>query len=102
MYILCSDYEGVSNSLLEAMAIGLPVIATDCPIGGTAMCIDDKVNGVLVPVGGEQELINAMTMLAEEQDLSTDISKNAVKIRERFSVEKVSEMWIETLKEERR
>ena len=35
MYVLSSDYEGISNSMLEALALGIPVIATDCPCGGS-------------------------------------------------------------------
>ena len=99
MYVLSSDYEGVSNSLLEAMAIGLPVVATDCPIGGTAMCIEHGVNGMLVPVGDEQALVEAMSMVSDNEEMASTISNNAIDIRERFSIQKVSDLWIEALKE---
>ena len=39
MFVSSSDFEGMSNSMLEAMAIGLPVVCTDCPIGGAKMVI---------------------------------------------------------------
>ena len=48
MYVNSSDYEGISNAMLEAMAIGLPVICTDCPIGGAKAIIHDHENGLLV------------------------------------------------------
>ena len=48
MFVLSSDYEGISNSMLEAIALGVPVVATDCPIGGSKAYIEDGVNGFLV------------------------------------------------------
>ena len=39
VFVSSSDFEGMSNSMLEAMAIGLPVVCTDCPIGGARMVI---------------------------------------------------------------
>lgn len=51
MFVSSSDFEGISNSMLEAMGMGLPVVVTDCPVGGARMVIQDGVNGLLVPVG---------------------------------------------------
>lgn len=97
MYVLCSDYEGVSNSLMEAMAVGLPVVATDCPIGGSSMCIENGVNGLLVPINNEQALVDAMETLAKNSGKSSQMSKEAVYIRERFSVDRISELWMENM-----
>lgn len=107
MYVLSSDYEGISNSLLEAMALGLPCISTDCPIGGSAMCIEDGVNGLLVPVGDKKALQKAMERIAVSETrkvmsgdpqeevwrLADRLSKEAVKVKERFSERAVAEMW---------
>jgi len=93
MYVLCSDYEGISNSLLEAMAMGLPVISTDCPIGGSRLLIEDYKNGILVPVGDREALAVAMKEVAENSELAERLSIEAEKIKEAYSVERVAEMW---------
>ena len=53
LFVLPSDYEGMPNALIEAMVLGLAVIATDCPCGGAAMLIEGGISGLLVPVGDE-------------------------------------------------
>jgi len=93
MFVLSSDYEGIPNSLMEAMAMGIPCISTDCPIGGSALCIDTGVNGLLVPVGNADELANAMKKIAENKDLAERLSKEAVKVRESFDEKRIAEKW---------
>lgn len=98
MYVLSSDYEGISNSLSEAMALGLPVISTDCPIGGSKMCIRDGQNGILVPLGDSQALAEAMECLAEHSDYAEKLGKEAEKIRQEYSVNSICHMWMECMK----
>ena len=93
MYVLSSDYEGISNSLMEAMALGLPCISTDCPIGGSALCIRDGINGLLVPVNNASALRKAMEKAASDQALADRLGRNGAKIREMFAEEKVADLW---------
>lgn len=94
MYVLSSDYEGISNSMLEAMALGLPVIATDCPIGGSRMYIRDGVNGLLVPVGDESALTCAMGRLADDPAFGETLGKEAVKLREELATAKIADRFL--------
>lgn len=93
MYISSSNSEGISNSILEAMALGIPTIATDCPIGGSKMCIKNEVNGILIPVGDTECLIKAMEKLAGDEEFAKQISQNAVKVRETFSQDNIISQW---------
>lgn len=90
MYVLSSDYEGISNSMIEAIAMGVPVIATDCPTGGSGMCITDGENGLLVPVRDKDRLAKAMIRLASDEELAEKISANGIKIKERYRVEVIA------------
>ena len=93
MFVSSSDYEGISNSMLEALAIGLPTICTDCPVGGASLAIADGINGILVPVNNVQELAKAMQRVAENDEFSKSLSENGALIRERFSTEKILKQW---------
>lgn len=94
MYVLSSDYEGISNSMLEAMALGVPVIATDCPIGGSRMYIRDGQNGFLVPVGDVSALARAMGRLADDPVLGERFGKEAVKLREELTTAKIADRFL--------
>lgn len=97
MYVSSSDFEGMSNSMLEAMAIGLPVVCTDCPAGGARAVIRDYENGLLVPVGDEEKMYLAMKDLIEKPELADKLSQNAVQIREEQSLDKIIEKWMEII-----
>lgn len=67
-FVLCSEYESLPTSLIEAMACGCPTIATDCP-GGTREILQDGLHGHLVPVHDSQALAAAIQQtLAEPPD----------------------------------
>lgn len=94
MYVLSSDYEGISNSMLEAMALGVPVIATDCPIGGSRMYIQDGVNGFLTPVGDAGALALAMGRLAEDAELAAKFSREAAKLKAELAADKIADRFL--------
>ncbi len=97
MFVSSSDYEGMSNSMLEAMALGLPCVCTDCPAGGARAIITDGENGLLTPVGDPHAFYLAMKKIAENPDLSDKLSKNSVKIREKLSVNKIIDEWMDLI-----
>lgn len=98
MYVSSSDYEGISNSMLEALGMGIPTISTDCPIGGARMMINDGENGVLVPVGDSEALYEAMKKIVENPKFAEKISRNAYKLREELQISHVAEKWLEVMK----
>ena len=75
LFILPSAFEGLSNSLLEAMACGLPVISTS--VGGSADCIEDGVNGLLVEYSNEDHLSGAIAGVLGDAGLAARLGRNA-------------------------
>lgn len=97
MYVNSSDYEGISNAMLESMAIGLPVVCTDCPVGGARQTITDGINGLLVPCNDAQALASAICRIIEKPDLADTLSQNASEIRNTLSLDKITDKWIDLL-----
>ena len=97
MFVSSSDYEGMSNSMLEAMAMGLPCVCTDCPAGGARAVIKDGENGLLTPVGDSHALYLAMKRIAENPELANKLSQSSVKIRDEQSVDKIIKKWMELI-----
>lgn len=92
IFVSSSDSEGISNSIVEALAMGLAVIATDCPVGGSRMLIDSGKNGILIGVGNKQELVAALNS-AVDLNLSKKLSDEAIKVRKKYSVSSIISEW---------
>lgn len=97
MYVNSSDYEGMSNAMLEAMAIGMPVVCTDCPIGGANAVIRSGENGILTEVGNAKEMYDAMKKIAGDKAFADMLSCNAAEIRYKLSLENTAKKWMELL-----
>lgn len=95
LFLLTSYSEGVSNALIEAMALGLPVIATDVPSGGTVELIQHKENGWMIPTGDQRALEEAMDILLSDCVLADRLGKNASKLQERLAPKRVNAQWKE-------
>lgn len=94
IFVIPSDYEGLSNSMLESLALGIPVIATNCPIGGAKMFIKSYENGILVEVGDLEGLTKKLVELANDENLKRKLSRESVKIRSILNPDKVVEQWM--------
>lgn len=99
LFVLSSNFEGMPNALMEAMALGLPCISTDCSVGGPRFLINDGVNGFLTPVGDAEKLTVTMDRVLSNQILATEIGANARKISDELSYENVYNKWENYLKE---
>ena len=93
-FVLSSDFEGMPNALMEAMASGVPSISTNCPTG-PADLIDDHINGILVPVGDEKAMAAAMRNVYEDKRLKEMLSiMGRKKIMEICSAKEIARQMI--------
>jgi len=76
----------------------VPAVSTDCPCGGPAEVIIDGKNGLLVPVGDEKAMAEAIALIVGNSEFSSNLSENASVIRREFSIKSIAEKWISYLK----
>lgn len=96
LFVLCSDYEGMPNVLIEAMCLGLPVISTK--VSGATDLIEDHQNGILIERDSQEELETAMLELIREPKLTAKLAENAVELNEALELTKIMNQWIAFVK----
>ncbi|MCE5228416.1 glycosyltransferase [bacterium] len=87
VFVLPSTREGFSNALIEALASGLPCIATD--VGGNAEAVRDQREGFIIPPLDVERLTGAMASLARDPELRRALAEAASLRAERFSIERM-------------
>ncbi len=92
-FVLSSRFEGMPNALIESMAMGVPSVATRCGGGGAEEFITDGVNGRLVEIDDDMALANALLRIVDDEDYANDLSRNAIKVRELLSADRVGRQW---------
>ena len=97
MFVLSSDFEGLPNALMEAMAVGLPCISTDCSPGGARMLIKNGINGLIIPCKDSVALANAIKKLIQDPLLALNLGHQASKIKEKVSAQTIATDWIRFL-----
>ncbi len=98
-FVISSDYEGISNSMIEALAIGIPVVATDCPVGGARMYIKDGVSGRIVPCGDKKAFAEAMQAAITDRKKAIEWGENASQIRGYLKAKDIALMWKDFIEE---
>ncbi len=93
LFVLTSNYEGMPNALMEAMALGLPCIATDCPCGGPKQLITNNTNGLLVPVNDEEALEKAIVNLLKDEVLAFKLGQQAFLSSHNYEPKKICTLW---------
>lgn len=93
LFVLTSDYEGMPNALMEAMALGIPSISTDCKPGGARELINHNVNGFIIKTGAENQLAQSMKYLLDHPIEAEKLGKEAQKICDIYDPDKILLLW---------
>ena len=93
LYVMTSRFEGMPNALMEAMALGLFCISTDCPVGGPRSLIRDGENGFLVGVSDTAELERKMRLALSDKEQAEYVASQAKYILNVYNVDAICARW---------
>ncbi len=97
LFVLSSRFEGFPNALVEAMSLGLPAIAFDCPSGPRSI-IHHEVDGLLVPAAQVEALAAAISRLMGDSAARARLGAAARDVTSRFAVDRVVTQWLAALR----
>lgn len=94
LFVMSSNFEGFPNTLVEAMANGIPAISTDFNTGAARTLLKDGNCGWLVPVGGCDELASAMKEALSNKEIAEKKANQARCISADLATEKICDQWL--------
>lgn len=95
VFCLSSDYEGMSNAMIEAMCLGTPVISTK--VSGTDELINDGENGLLVDLGDIDGLAQAFNRLLGDENLQKQFADKCLAMSPIFKIDSIVKKWEELI-----
>lgn len=98
IFVLSSLFEGIPNSLIEAMSVGIPCVATDCTPGGPAFLFHNETRGILVPVKDPQTMADAIIRYIEHPELARTNGEYAINIVSQLKEDLVRLKWKDAFK----
>ena len=99
LYVLTSSFEGIPNSLLEALAAGLPCVASDCRSGGCRELIESVDGGRVVRLEDKKDTIDAMIYYIKHPQNEVDANRQMKRTRELYSIDRIGYEWLEYINE---
>ena len=96
-YLMSSDYEGLPVAVLEAMAAGLPILSTKA--GGVPDIVWDHKNGLLVDVGDEQGLADAMLTLLRDPEMQRNMAEESEKLALNYDIMNCARSYVEVYRQ---
>lgn len=99
LFVMSSDFEGFPNTLVEAMANGIPAICTDFKTGAARKLLGDNEYGWLVDVGNREQLANAISECLSHLDQAESRAKKALYVRDYLNAESICQRWIEEIEQ---
>lgn len=97
LFVLTSNYEGMSNAMMEALYMGLPVVTTS--VSGTEELIVNEVNGVIVPIGDTKAYTDIIINLVSDETKLLAMAKKAVEIKDKVEIKSIVPKWISLIKD---
>lgn len=97
IFCMSSDYEGMSNSMIEAICVGLPIVTTD--VSGVKELVENGKNGVVVPCGDVDKLGKTFSELMSNERLMEEYSRNNYSKKELFRIDTIVNQWEQLLNE---
>lgn len=91
-FLLPSNAEGMSNALIEAMCLGLPVVSTK--VSGSTDLIADGVNGYLIELNDEDALESRMEAIVDNEEEMKSVGQNAVKLYDILNYNTITNEWM--------
>lgn len=93
VFVLPSRYEGIPNSLIEALSVGIPCVSTDCTPGGPMFLTKGGKNGLIVPIDDIEAMTDAILRIIEDPQLAKVLETKGPEIVNELKDEVIGKMW---------